>query len=64
MFKWFVTDLLGFHLKTEKESPPSSKGKLLGVEVHLTGAGNGTFRLPEKKRDKYLARVKEVLEAD
>ena len=64
MFKWFLTELLGFHLKTEKEYPPSREGQLLGVRVVLTGQGNGEFFLPDQKRKKYLAKVLQVLEAD
>jgi len=64
MFKWFVTELLGFHLKTEKESPPNVEGTLLGVSVKLTGKGNGEFHLPDNKRKKYLARVLAILEED
>lgn len=44
-FKWFVTRLLGFHLKTEKGSPPNSEGMLLGVWVNLLPGGNGEFFL-------------------
>ena len=49
-FKSFVAELLGFEFKTEKESPPTREGKLLGVWVTLKGGGNGTFFLPDVRR--------------
>ena len=60
-FKWFVIELLGFHLKTEKESPPKSEGMLLGVWVTLLPSGHGEFYLPDDKRSK---KVQAVLEND
>ena len=63
-FKWFVIDLLGFHLKTEKESPPKSSGMLLGIWVNLLPGGNGEFFLPDDKRLKYLSKVQAVLNDD
>ena len=63
-FKWFVIGLLGFHLKTEKESPPESSGLLLGVWVNLLPGGNGEFFLPDDKRLKYVSKVQAVLNDD
>ena len=63
-FKWFVIDILGFHLKTEKESPPKSSGMLLGIWVNLLPGGNGEFFLPDGKRLKYLSKVQAVLSDD
>ena len=63
-FKWFVIELLGFHLKTEKESPPKSEGMLLGVWVTLLPGFHGEFYLPDDKRSKYLKKVQAVLDDD
>ena len=53
-FKWFVIGLLGFRLKTEKESPPKSADMLFGVWVNLLPGGNGEFFLPDDKRLKSI----------
>jgi hypothetical protein len=63
-FRWFVQDLLGLHLKTEKDKDPAPSGILLGIEVTLRPGGNGSFRLPEDKRSRYLAKVQHVLDVD
>ena len=60
-FKWMVVDLLGFHLKLRKEESPGVTGKLLGVEVSLTGKGHGSFRLPEGKKSNYLSQIRQIL---
>jgi hypothetical protein len=62
-FRWFVVDLLGFQLKTEKDKNPAASGTLLGVDVTLFEGGNGLFDLPPEKRAKYIKRVLDVLES-
>jgi hypothetical protein len=55
---------LGFFLKEEKETPPTQKGPLLGVEVSLRENGAGSFSLSDTRRKYYLARVQQVLKDD
>ena len=44
-FKWFVIELLGFHLKTEKESPPKSEGCYEESGLHCYQEAMGGFVL-------------------
>jgi hypothetical protein len=64
LFRWFVEDLLGFHLKTEKDEEPGPSGTLLGALVTLTSGGNGRFCLTKEKRQKYRSKVQQILDAD
>ena len=51
-------------MKERKETPPTSKEDLLGVQVVLPLKGGGYFILPQSKREKYLRKVRTVLKAD
>ena len=50
--------------RPEKDKDPAPSGILLGIEVTLRPGGNGSFRLPEDKRSRYLAKVQHVLDVD